>query len=168
MTLSDELKTLYASSGTDVILETLEINHSSFTSPFYLVRDWQDLTATLEGGQSVTFQKYSFNLVPESKDGSGTSSLRLSIDNVNRDVVDKLETAIVSAGNVPLTVYYRLYLSSDTTGPQNNPPVLFYLTDIQVTLDKLVATAEIPGLINRSFPNVDYKSTVFKSLGRAV
>ena len=48
MTITSDLKRYYASSGSAVKLDTLEIKHTTFNAPYYIVNDFQDLTAGLE------------------------------------------------------------------------------------------------------------------------
>jgi len=63
MTITSDLKRYYASSGSAVKLDTLEIKHTTFNAPYYIVNDFQDLTAGLENSAgNVTFKKYAFEI----------------------------------------------------------------------------------------------------------
>lgn len=164
MTLSEELKELYASSGTDVILHTLSFNHVAWDSEINIVRDFQDFTANLEdSGPSTVFTKHAFNITGPNKDENGTQTLKITVDAVNQVFVDLLEQAILDYSNSPIEVTYRIYLNSDTTGPQNNPPLKLYMKSVKVNNQTVSGTAELVSLINRKFPNVLYGS-VFQSL----
>ena len=168
MALSEELKELYASGGDDVILHTLSFNHPAWSTPFYLVRDWNDLTVNLENsGPSTLFQKFAFNITGPNKDENGTQSLQIEVDAVSREFVDLLELAIVDENNSPIEVTYRLYLSSDTTGPQNDPPLKLWLKKVSVTNNTVSGKAELVGLINRKFPNILYGNE-FRSLVKSL
>lgn len=163
MALSEELKELYASSGTEVILSTLEINHNTFPEPIYIVNDWEDFTAKLENdGPEVTFLRYAFNLTPPSQDENGNTSLNLSIDNVSTEITQLFENAI-DGNRVPISIKYRIYLNTDTTGPQNDPPIELFLYQANVSLSRVEGVAELINLVNRRFPNVNY-GPVFQSL----
>jgi hypothetical protein len=48
MTITSDLKRYYASSGSAVKLDNLEIKHTTFSNLYYIVNDFQDLTAGLE------------------------------------------------------------------------------------------------------------------------
>jgi hypothetical protein len=164
MTISEELKELYASSGTDVILHTLTFIHSSWAAPLYLVSDFQDLTANLEdSGIEVTFSKFAFEVTGPSSDGKGSRRLGITLDNVSREVMVLLNQAVTAQTQVPIEVIYRIYISSDLTGPQNNPPLRLWLKDISCTNQRITGTAEVVGLINRKFPSINY-GFQFKSL----
>lgn len=157
MPISDALKTLYGSGGSDVVLPTLEFKHSSWTTNFFIVKDWQDLTANLENnGPLTTFKRYSFSVKGPQKDTLGRRSIVISVDNVSREFIDLIEIAALEGNQTPISVVYREYLESDKTTPQNDPPLLLYLSDITVNNLKVSGRAEIASLINKKFPNVTY------------
>jgi hypothetical protein len=167
MALSDELKELYASSGDDVLLHTLSFNHPSWSSDFFIVRDWQDFTANLENsGPSTVFQKFAFSIQGPSKDEQGNQVLQIVIDAVSQELIALLEQANVDLNNSPIEVTYRAYLASDTTGPQNDPPLKLWMRKARVTNTKVTGQAELISLENRKFPNVKYGNT-FQSLVNA-
>ena len=160
MPISNELKQLYASSGDDVILNTLELNHPSWPNPFFIVQDWQDLTADLEvTGTTVVFEKYAFGFSGPDNNERGTQSINITFDSVSGVLVDLLETAMLDMTNTPITVIYRIYLDSDKTAPQNNPPLRLSMRKVKVDLKKITGRAEVVSLINRKFPNEKYDDT---------
>lgn len=162
MAISEELKELYASSGTEVILHTLEFTHSTFSAPIYIVNDWNDLDATLETGVAVTFNRYAFRFTPPSRDGKGSERLTLTVDNVNREFTEKLE-GVMNGTRDPLKITYRIFISSDLSGPQNDPPTTLNLLNVKATNRNITGTATGVDLLNRGFPNVLY-GPVFQSL----
>ena len=168
-TLSQALKEAYAAApGNVVAYHTLEIYHPSFTHPIRVVRDFVDLEATLEStaprnaSQAVTFVGFAFDIVPPEVSTTGVPSCQVTIDNVSRDIVANLELAISS--NQAITIIYRLFLSSDLTAPQNNPPMT--LTVIAMTADvfKVTATATFGDLVNKKFPSQQYTVETFPGL----
>ena len=164
MTLSDELKELYASSGDDVILHTLSFNHTSWASEFFIVRDWQDFTATLEdSGPSTVFQKFAFNISGPNKDENGNQAIRITVDAVSLELVELIAQANADTNNNPIEVTYRMYINTDTTGPQNDPPLKLWLRRVTITNKTITGQAELISLENRKFPSVVYGST-FQSL----
>jgi hypothetical protein len=161
---SDALKELYASSGTGVILYTLELSHPSWASRFYIVNDFQNFTANLENaGPSVEFQRFAFELRGPEKNDQGDVYLQLTIDNVSTQMVDFLELAAADTNNVPINMVYRVYIDTDTTGPQINPPLELKLHNARVTNRRMSGQAAMVNFVNRKFPNVVY-GNVFQSL----
>lgn len=164
MAISEELEQLYVSSGEDVILHTLSFNHTAWDTEFFIVRDFQDFTAKLEyDGPETTFLKFAFNIKGPDTDIHGNQVMHISVDAVNRQLVGLLATAANDQNNNPIEVTYRQYISSDTTGPQNDPPLKLYMDKGKINNQKMQGTAELINLQNRKFPNVVYGNT-FQSL----
>jgi hypothetical protein len=164
MAISTELKELYASGGNDVILHTLSFNHNTWASPYYIVKDWQDLTANLHaGGPSITFNKYAFDIQGPNVDTKGAKYLSITLDNVSRELMGLLELAITDENFVAIEVVYRIYIASDTSQPQNTPALYLNLRKVRVNNTRITGIAEISSALNMKFPNVLYDSR-FKSL----
>ena len=156
MTITSDLKRYYASSGSAVKLDTLEIKHTTFTNPYYIVNDFQDLTAGLENSAgNVTFKKYAFEITEPSKDDNGNQTLGITIDAVNLELVNLLSTAVEDTNNNPIIVTYRVYLSDDTTEPKSTPLEL-ELTSVTINNQTISGTAEMVALQNKRFLNVNY------------
>jgi hypothetical protein len=167
--LSEAIKEAYAAAPSDeVIHHTLEIWHPNFTAPIYVVRDFEDLSATIEAGAArnasteVTFVGFAFDIVPPEVDGQGVPQCVIEIDNVSREILANIEAAMGSTASI--TVIYRAYLSSDTATPENDPPL--ELTIMSITADpfKVRAVAGFGSLANLRFPKLDYSAEVFPGL----
>lgn len=168
-TLSEALKEAYASAPVGLIIyHTLEIRHSSFTEPIRIVRDLEDLTATLEddapvnGGEEVTFVRYAFDFVKPEVNSAGVPQMQITIDNVDRIIGASIEGALGSTDLVEVT--YREYISTDLTGPQNDPPITLQVMAVSVDMFKVTATCGFPDLMNRKFPTLEYTSETFPGL----
>lgn len=168
-TLSQAIKEAYASApDTDVAYHTLEIYHPSFTTPIRVVRDFVDLSAKLEStaprdaSTYVTFVGYAFDIVPPEVSSTGVPTLQITIDNVARDIMAGLEQAVMTS--TPITVIYRMFLASDLTGPQNNPPMALTIISISADVFKVTATATFGDLVNKKFPSVLYNIETFPGL----
>ena len=168
-TLSQAIKEAYASApNTSVAYHTLEIYHPSFTTPIRVVRDFVDLSARLEStaprdaSTYVTFVGYAFDIVLPEVSSTGVPSLQITIDNVARDIMANLELAVTTS--TPITVIYRLFLSTDLTGPQNNPPMALTIISISADVFKVTATATFGDLVNKRFPSVTYNIETFPGL----
>jgi hypothetical protein len=159
-----------------VALHTLEFRHPNFVdglgnpTAIRVVMDHQDLVATLEDdaplnpGEPVTFIAMAFGLELPNIDSVPTPELKIILDNVSREIEDYLGTSTASA--FPVEVTYREYLSNDTTGPQNNPPMNFTLKDPEADDFQVTATASTSDSGNRQFPNQDYTVQRFPALAK--
>jgi hypothetical protein len=168
-TLSEAIKEAYASAPSeDVIYHTLEIWHPNFSSPIYVVRDFADLTATIEAsavrnaGLPVTFIAFAFDIVPPEVNKIGSPQCVIEIDNVSREILAAIESAMGSTDSI--IAIYRAYLSSDLSGPENDPPL--ELTILSITADpfKVRAQCGFINLLNLKFPRLQYSAETFPGL----
>lgn len=168
-TLSEAIKEAYASApATDVIYHTLEIRHVSFATPIRVVRDVADLDATLEAtapsdpSTEVSFLGYSFDLIPPDVQAGGTPQLVIEIDNVSRDILANIELAMATADLLEVT--YRAFLSSDLSGPQNDPPLSLTIFTIKATPLRIRAVAGFADVNNKRYPAEEYTAETFPGL----
>lgn len=167
--LAQAIAEAYASApDTVVILHTLEFRHPSFSVPLRVVRDHADLTATLEAGapvdagQAVLFTGYPFEFeLPQVDDGT-PPELTITIDNVDRAIVENLELAVASTAKLAVT--YRPYVSSDLSAPQMDPPLHMTVTRIEADVFRVVARCAFSDLTNLQFPREDYTADRFPGL----
>ncbi len=168
-TLSQAIKEAYASAPSNVVIyHTLELRHPAFTTPIRVVRDYEDLVATLEASApvdpstAVTFIRFAFDFTKPEVSASGVPQLTIEIDNVDRTIIANIEAAMTTSDMVQAT--YREYLSSDLTSPQNDPPIHMTIMSISADVFKVKATAGFPDLMNRRFPTDEYSSEVYPGL----
>jgi len=168
-TLSQAIKEAYAvAPNNSVAYHTLEIYHPSFTTPIRVVRDFVDLSARLEStaprdaSTYVTFVGYAFDFVLPEVSTGGVPQLQITIDNVARDIMAGLEQAVTTS--TPITVIYRLFISTDLTAPQNNPPMSMTIISISADVFKVTATATFGDMVNKKFPTVLYNIETFPGL----
>ena len=90
----------------------------------------------------------------------------ISIDNVSQFMMKYLDQAAVSQKKTE--VIYRPYLlsSATTDGPQQNPPVIMYYYQIEVTQLRVTGKARVLDVGNRAFPSICYTATKFPGLTR--
>ncbi len=169
ITLSEALKEAYtAVPDNTVIYHTLELRHPAFTTPIRVVRDYQDFDARLEAnapdnpGEIVTFVRFAFEFSKPAVTSTGVPTLQIQIDNVSRLIAASIENALTSTELV--TAIYREYISTDTSGPQNDPPLQMQITDVQVDVFKITATAGFTDLQNKKFPTLAYDTELFPGL----
>lgn len=93
-TLAEALKEAYAAAPADtVIYHTITLDHSTFATPLYLVRDRTDLSATLETGEAVTFVAYAFDFKRPEVSVGGVPQLVVEIDNVSQAILAAVQAA---------------------------------------------------------------------------
>ena len=70
-----QIKRLYASSGPEVIIETLQITIGS--DVHYLCQGYDNITATTENGDTVTFSACAIDIALPARNADGTQDLNL-------------------------------------------------------------------------------------------
>jgi len=168
-TLTQAIKEAYASAPAGVVIHhTLELWHPAFTQPIRVVRDYADLTATLEAtaprdpGAAVTFVAFAFDFTKPEVSSSGVPQITITMDNVDRAIVANVEAALASTELV--SVIYREFISTDLSAPQNNPPLQMTILSVTADVFKVTATAGFTDLQNRRFPTLEYSAEVFPGL----
>jgi hypothetical protein len=167
-TLSQALKEAYASAPSVIIYHTLELRHPAFSSPIRVVRDRAPLVATLEAtapvnaGQSVTFLGFAFDFTKPEISASGLPMVQIEIDNADRIIVANIEAAMASTSLVTCT--YREYISTDLSGPQNNPPLNLTVLTITADVYRVKCTAGFINLNNYRFPRTEYDAETYAGL----
>lgn len=170
-TLQDAIQEAYASAPSDeVIIYTIEMRHPAFTEPLRVVRNNVAFTCTLEddapanGGETVTFQAYAFDLdLPEILE-SGNPEIVITIDNISREIVANVEAAVMTPYQIEVT--FRLYLLSDPSGPQNDPPMHMVVKTIEADVFRVTARAGFTDLSRSAFPRLLYTLDRFPSLSQ--
>lgn len=176
-TLSEALKEAYASAPSDVILlHTLELRHPAFKdaqgnpTAIRVVRDHishkcvLEETAPLEPGQEVEFVAMAFDLELPPVNTTPLPEITVTLDNVNREIMDYLDLAVEGQDMIEMT--YRPYLSDDLSCPQMNPPINLVITDIVTDVFKITATARMMDIGNKSFPSENYTTKNYAGLTR--
>ncbi len=168
-TLSAALQEAYASAPVDdIVYHTLEIRHPDFVAPIRVVRDFADLTATLEASApedastEVTFSRFAFDFVRPEMSAAGVPQMTIEIDNVDRSIVANIEAAMGSTDRI--TVIYREFVSSDLSAPQNDPPLTLTVLSISADVFRVRATCGWYNLENARFPTVAYDAETFPGL----
>lgn len=167
--VSEALAEAYALAPADeVILHTLEIRHPSFTDSIWVVRNTENILATIEagapvrGGEEIEFIGLPFEFsLPDITPGA-TPEIELQIDNVDRTIMEHLDLAVSSSAKI--IVVYRPFLSGDLSEPQMDPPPSFELSDIRVDAMKVTARARTSIDLQGAFPRRLYTARDFPGL----
>jgi len=169
VTLKQAIREAYASAPADIVIyHTLEIRHASFSTPIRVVRDVVGLSATLEAtapldaSTTVDFLGYSFDITPPEVSTGGTPQLIIEIDNVSREILANIELAMSTTDLLEVT--YRVFVSADLGGPQNDPPLHLTIFSIHANPMRIRAVAGFQDIVNRRFPADTYTAEVFPGL----
>lgn len=172
---SQAIAAAYASAPeTEVLLDTLEFRHASFTSlgtPFAarVVNDHTLLSAYLEAdaplnpGELVVFLPTRFSLTRPAETESGSvPEIEITVDNAARVLMPYLDAAKESRD--PIEVTWRPYLPSDLTAPHMLPPLTLALRSVSVDMSRVTARAGFGNMTNRRFPALEYTSVTHPGL----
>lgn len=109
----------YASAPTtETLIRTLEIKPAG-SAPVRVCATFEDQELTLETSETVTFRGTHMDLAEPAKNATGQQTLKFAFANVTAEAQEMIETALESG--LPVTVIYRVYLSSDTSAPAYRP-----------------------------------------------
>lgn len=153
------LNRLYASSGTEVIIETLQITAGS--EVYYVTKGFEDVTATLENGQTVTFEAGGIDLALPAKNTDGTQDLKFAIGNINGRVSKAIRAAL--AAQIKGLLTYRGYVSTDLSAPSERPFTLaiksgsWSATEVQIS-------AGYMNILDKAWPRRRYTLADFPGL----
>ena len=171
--LSEAIKEAYANSNDDIILHTLEIRHDKFSQPIRVVRDLQNLNATLEStapedaGAEVEFKACAFQIKVPTVTDKPSSQMQIQIDNTSLEIIRNIEKVIYvddSTSETPIKLIYRVYLLSDLGSPQHDPPIEMEVCNITADLQTITFTAKFADFSNKSFPSVEYNYSSYPLL----
>jgi len=162
MTLSEALKEAYATNpNNDIILNTIEIRHTSFSTPIRVVLDNQNHSLTLEDGSDAEFVAGYFDVVLPSVKENELGQVRLNIDGVSREIAQYIEQA--SESNDVIEATFRLYLNSNKQAPEMDP-VEGFITNITVDVFRVTGNITFTDYINKEFPVLHYSAKTFPGL----
>lgn len=153
------LNRLYASSGEEVIIETLQINIGP--EIHYLCKGYEDITATTENGDVVTFKAAAIDIALPARNSDGTQDLQFAIDNIDGVVSTAIRNALGNLTGATLT--YRNYVSTDLTAPAAVPYTLAvkngYWTATQAQI-----TAGYMNVLDTAWPRYRYTLPYYPGL----
>ncbi len=134
-TISPTLERLYASSGPEVIHDTLQITAGD--KNYWLTAGWDNVTAVLENGQPATFEGCAVDIALPARNADGTQDLKFALSNIDGVVSGAIDEVLDA--NMPATLTFRRYISTDLSAPSASPYTLdiksgsWTPTSVQVT-----------------------------------
>lgn len=173
MTISAELAERYSTEVDVDWSEAIIISHSTF-STLYLCNTDEGFTAlvpSVDGSSSISasFVPVPFSITLPRRDESGRQEMAIAISNILLNAQTVLTTAIEKASE-PIMIRYTVYIipevSSGDLLPQYDPPIELTMTDINVTIETITATATRSDILNLQFPVELYRSEKYPGLNR--
>ncbi|WKM72878.1 DUF1833 family protein [Klebsiella oxytoca] len=153
------LNRLYASSGPEVIIETLQINIGD--EVHYLCKGYEDITATTENGDTVTFIAGAIDIALPARNGDGTQDLQFAISNIDGVVSTAIRNALDNLSTASLT--YRNYVSTDLAAPASAPYTLAIKSG-SWTATQAQITAGYMNVLDTAWPRYRYTLNNFPGL----
>lgn len=134
---------------------TYELSHPLFDERICIVNDFENLTATLEGGDTVDFIACPVDVVgPDESDARKSPTISVKIDGVSSIVVGQLDKALGSLDKITITE--RVYASDDLSAPAVMPPLTLTLISVDVGETSVTAEAGFSDPVNLGFPAKEY------------
>jgi len=123
------------------------------------------MTLTLEDSSEQEYLPAYFEIVLPNMDGKGQSDVQLTLQNVDRVIVDELEAAnVMPSERIRLVI--RLFLESEPeAGPQNEPLRLSFAS-VQASNQAVTGIASRSDVLNRAFPAEVYRIDRWPGLDR--
>ncbi|KAF0804936.1 hypothetical protein A6D6_02700 [Alcanivorax xiamenensis] len=147
------LSTVYASAPAgQVIIYTLDIRVAGM-DPILICNGFEDVTATLETSEEVTFEAGNLSVALPKRDDSGQQTLRFGLWNVNGRAQEVVSAALESGEEVP--ILYREFLASDLSVPAAGP-VQFVMLGGQFEGLELQTEGGYYDILNQAYPRERY------------
>lgn len=153
------LNRLYASSGSEVIIETLQINIGS--TVHFFCKGYEDITATVENGDVLTFSAASIDIALPARNSDGTQDLQFAISNIDGEVSTAIRNALANLDTGSLT--YRQYISTDLSAPATVPYTLAIKSGSWTAIQAQI-TAGYMNVLDTAWPRFRYTLNEFPGL----
>ncbi|WP_413734325.1 DUF1833 family protein [Sodalis sp. RH21] len=153
------LNRLYASSGSEILIETIQITVGG--NAYWLTRGWDNISVILEDGQAATFEGCAIDVALPARNADGTQDLKFAISNVDGKVSTAIRNALDNLKGATLT--YRRYISTDLLAPAARP----FTLDIKSgywTATEVQITAGYMNVLDTAWPRYRYTLPAFPGL----
>jgi hypothetical protein len=147
------LERVFASSGTEVIIRTLEITNVNWPTSILLCDGFEDQSCVTEDNRNLLFVASGIEVSLPKKGTDGNQSLNFVIDNVNGEAQRLIDMALESGQRINLV--FRHYLSSDLTAPAE-PPYRFVVKGGGMEGSAMTVSATFFDIINTAWPRKFY------------
>ena len=159
--MSTLIERVYASAGSEVIIDTIELACPAWDEPLYIVKGYEDMTLGLDGVVFKTFIAAPIAIALPKKSNQGNQTLSFAIDNVTGQAQKLIDSALFFSQRITLT--FRRYLNVDLTSPSEKP---FYATVLggSVTGTTVQIDAGFVDALNYAWPRDVYNTVEFPGL----
>lgn len=154
--MSTLIERVYASAGSEVIIDSLELACPAWDESIYIVKGYEDMTLGLDGVVFKSFMAAPIAVALPKKSSQGNQTLNFAIDNVTGQAQKLIDTAMEASARITLT--FRRYLNVDLTAPSEKP---FYATVLggNVSGTTVQIEAGFVDALNYAWPRDLYTST---------
>ncbi len=153
------LNRLYASGGSEILFNTLQITVGG--QNYWLVENFEDITAVTEAGATVTFQAAAMAVALPARNKDGTQDLQFAISNIDGIVSNAIRNALANLNNG--TLIMRQYISTDLSLP-SAPPLVFQIKDGYWKATEVQITAGFLNILKTAWPRYRYTLPNFPGL----
>lgn len=159
--MSTLIERVYASAGSEVIIDTVELACPAWDESLYIVKGYEDMTLGLDGVVFKTFMAAPIAIALPKKSNQGNQTLSFAIDNVTGQAQKLIDSALFFSQRITLT--FRRYLNVDLTSPSEKP---FYATVLggSVTGTTVQIDAGFVDALNYAWPRDVYNTVEFPGL----
>lgn len=159
--MSTLIERVYASAGSEVIIDTIELACPAWVESLYIVKGYEDMTLGLDGVVFKTFMAAPIAIALPKKSNQGNQTLSFAIDNVTGQAQKLIDSALFFSQRITLT--FRRYLNVDLTSPSEKP---FYATVLggSVTGTTVQIDAGFVDALNYAWPRDVYNTVEFPAL----
>ena len=159
--MSTLIERVYASAGSEVIIDTIELACPAWDESLYIVKGYEDMTLGLDGVVFKTFMAAPIAIALPKKSNQGNQTLSFAIDNVTGQAQKLIDSALFFSQRITLT--FRRYLNVDLTSPSEKP---FYATVLggSVTGTTVQIDAGFVDALNYAWPRDVYNTVEFPGL----
>lgn len=154
------LSKLYASGGAEIRVPCLSFRCGDWDS-IHICRGYEDMTATLETAETVTFTAADFSAQLAKRSSDGYQALQFAIDYSESDALEKIDLSLESGNKIYID--YREFVLSDLSAPARNVEtmtIVSYSFDYPV----LLFNATFHDLVNKKWPRLRYNTKIAKGL----
>lgn len=128
--------------------ETVEITHSLLSKRYLIVRGTSELTATLETGETVTFEPSPMNAIDAANNNDMDQQASFTLPDVGNQLDDEMQNIPLDNKEWPIFTYRR-FISTDLSYPCDGP-VTYDLQAISQSKGVFSADVGVPRLNERS------------------
>lgn len=153
--MSTLIERVYASAGSEVIIDTIELACPVWPESMYIVKGFEDFNLGLDGVTFKDFMAAPIAIALPKKSNQGNQTLNFAIDNVTGQAQRLIDTAMEAGARI--TLAFRRYLNTDLTQPSEKP---FYAVVLggNVTGTTVQIEAGFQDILNLAWPRDLYTS----------